>query len=314
MILFFYGEDTFRSTDEVKKLKERFVNKGKNINLIEFDTESESFAALQNILQSLPLFSPLRFVVVKNALHNLTDKEKEKLLPLLQREEENKDLVVCFQEKGKLDKSELGVWLAQRKHAKEFLPLNPQQLKAFLMDWTQQNAISIEGSALQELQRRFPGDLWKLTRELQKLSTFTNGEVVQRMHVDLLTENTISSNIFQTIDAVARRNRKEALRLLHQHLKNGENELSILGMLQYQFRNLLQVSELVQEGKSPQEIAKIAKIHPFAVEKALGFLRGYPHEQLLVIFQKLADLDARIKTGKIEPGVALDLLVVGLTV
>lgn len=57
MILYYYGNDTFRSSQEVIELKDRYLKQAKNhINLITLDMEVADFDDLLKELKSLPLF------------------------------------------------------------------------------------------------------------------------------------------------------------------------------------------------------------------------------------------------------------------
>ena len=55
-------------------------------------------------------------------------------------------------------------------------------------------------------------------------------------------------------------------------------------------------------------IAKKSGIHPFAVQKSFYLCNQFTFEKLKKIYQKIFQVDLDIKTGKIEPELALDLL------
>ena len=65
-----------------------------------------------------------------------------------------------------------------------------------------------------------------------------------------------------------------------------------------QFRNLLIIKQ------SP----KNSGLHPFVVQKSSYLCNQFSIEQLKKIYQKIFQVDSDIKTGKIEPELALDLL------
>ncbi len=83
-------------------------------------------------------------------------------------------------------------------------------------------------------------------------------------------------------------------------------------MFVYQFRNLLKIKSLLEQNLSNQEIAVKAKMHPFVIQKSVEQCRRFEMEDLKKIYQKLFDADLAIKTGKINPRLALDLLVVSV--
>jgi DNA polymerase-3 subunit delta len=50
-------------------------------------------------------------------------------------------------------------------------------------------------------------------------------------------------------------------------------------------------------------------MHPFVVEKTLFQARKFQLEELKKIYQKIFQVDLDIKTGKVDPETALDLLI-----
>ncbi len=54
-------------------------------------------------------------------------------------------------------------------------------------------------------------------------------------------------------------------------------------------------------------------MHPFVAQKTLTLASKYSIEDLKKIYGVLLNFDSRIKTGKIEPKVALELLIFKLT-
>ncbi|MCX6720019.1 MAG: hypothetical protein NTV36_02835, partial [Candidatus Staskawiczbacteria bacterium] len=124
------------------------------------------------------------------------------------------------------------------------------------------------------------------------------GGNVTREDVALLVKPNIENDIFKTIDALASKNKKLALSLLHKHLDNGDNSLYLLSMIAYQFRNLLIIKE------NPRN----SGLHPFVVQKSLYLCNQFTIEQLKKIYRKIFQVDLDIKTGKVEPELALDLL------
>jgi DNA polymerase-3 subunit delta len=79
-------------------------------------------------------------------------------------------------------------------------------------------------------------------------------------------------------------------------------------MISYQFRNLLTIKEL-QDAQIPYNlIAKRSGLHPFVVQKSSYLCNQFSFLQLKKIYRKIFQVDSDIKTGKIEPETALDLL------
>jgi DNA polymerase-3 subunit delta len=85
-------------------------------------------------------------------------------------------------------------------------------------------------------------------------------------------------------------------------------------MIVRQFRLLIEVKALKANGASSRDIAQTLKIHPFPAGKLYGQATHFTAAQLEKVYRHLSETDVEIKTGKIDPELALDLLVAGLAV
>ena len=150
-------------------------------------------------------------------------------------------------------------------------------------------------------------DLWRMTNEIDKLCAFK--PTIEKDDVELLVKPDIQTDIFKTIDALASKDKKQALYLLHKHLEDGDSPLYLLSMITYQFRNLLIIKELQESGKPYASIVKKSGLHPFVVKKSYYLCGKFSMPELKKIYYKIFQADLDIKIGKIEPETALDLLV-----
>jgi DNA polymerase III delta subunit len=81
----------------------------------------------------------------------------------------------------------------------------------------------------------------------------------------------------------------------------------------YQFRNLLKVGDYYFSGLSDKyAIAKKTKLHPFVVQKNLAQLSQFSLNSLKNIYQKLEEIDYKVKNGEIEIELALDKFIMEL--
>ncbi|MCK5122545.1 MAG: DNA polymerase III subunit delta [Candidatus Pacebacteria bacterium] len=155
-------------------------------------------------------------------------------------------------------------------------------------------------------------NLWEADNEISKLVSYCDDQEITEKNVRLLVQSKVDLNIFNLIDSISSKNRNKSALLLNQQIEKGLNEIYILTMFVYQFRNLLKIKSLLEQNLSNQEIAIKAKMHPFVIQKSIEQCRRFEMQDLKKIYQKLFDADLAIKTGKINPRLALDLLVVSV--
>jgi DNA polymerase-3 subunit delta len=148
-----------------------------------------------------------------------------------------------------------------------------------------------------------------LAMEIEKLRTYTGrGGTIEVSAVRALTPDLRQSRGFDLTDALARRQRGRALALLHEFLADGQQPVYILGLIASQTRTLLQVKALSERGLRVAEIASTASMAPFVVEKALPLARQFSFAQLRGAHRAALTVDIALKSSRMTPEMALDLL------
>jgi len=312
MIIFLHGPDTFRSGQKLKEIILQYQARHKSgLNLSRLEWGGGTLAELKNIFSSVSMFGEKKLVIVKNACSDKKE-EQEDLIDLLENRKINKDpdVIAVFFETGNPQKSLLFDWLKKKSEmVQDFENLGGVKLSNWIKKEAENLGGQISADAIQKLTGYVGSDLWQIHSEINKLVSFKSGRPITPEDVDLMVRPKIDPNIFATIDALAARNKNLAYKLLHQHLSQGENEIYILSMFVYQFRNLLQIKSLIEQGVLPAALAKKTGLHPFVIKKSWSQVRNFSLDVLKKIYERLLNLDLAIKRGRIEPQTALDLIV-----
>ena len=147
--------------------------------------------------------------------------------------------------------------------------------------------------------------------------SYGKNKKIEAKDIDLLVRPKIEPEIFKTIDAISDKNnfnsgKKWALELLHGHIEKGDHPLYLLSMINFQFRNLLVVKELMEKNQPYYSILKTTGLHPFVVKKSYEQAAKFSLKELKEIYKKIFQLDLNIKTGKMGAELALDYLVASI--
>jgi DNA polymerase III subunit delta len=322
MIIFLYGKDEFRSTKKLAEIKNKFLEKNKEgSTLFVFDFSEKEIDAEDLVvkLSSGGLFSNKKLAIIKNALQNKKFGESEEILNFLKKlkKKEDKDLAITFWERDGFEKkAKLTKYLLANAKSQEFKFLEGAKILNWIREEISRKGkgeVSISSGAAQKIAAFMGADnLSLLDCELEKLINYKGKGEIAEEDVDLLVKSKINTDVFKTVDALSRNDKKSAIKLLHSHLSSGDDPFYLLSMYFYQFRNLLKIKPLADRHIPEREIVQKLKLHPFVVRKSLTQCRNFSLSRLKEIYKDLCDLDYEAKTGKAEIEMALDRLVVSV--
>lgn len=303
MIIFLYGQDTYRMKKKLKEIVDKYNKvRTSGLNLRYFN--GESFKDFKDDIRQVTMFEEKKLAIVLNPFENEEFKEK-----FLKHKEflESDDLIVICQE-GKINKnSALRKYLIKNAKSQEFELLTYVKLRSWSNNEFEKYNTRIDAQALDRLIEYVGSDLWRMSNEIKKLSSYK--KYIEVKDVKLLIQSSVETDIFKTIEAIAQKNKKQALSLLHQHIEKGDSPIYLLSMINFQFRNLLIVKDLIEKAKPYYSIVKESGLHPFVVKKTYYSAQQFSFEQLKNIYRRIFNIDMQIKTGKVEPATALDLLI-----
>lgn len=311
MLIFLYGPDSYRSQKKLEEMVKSYkeVHK-KGLSLIFFDGEDLDFKNLGNELKTTSMFKEKKFMIIKNALAN--KKFKEDFLENAEKFKKSEDLFLFYEGKDADKRDSLFKYLIKYAKSQEFSLLSGVKLENWLKKYFADHRALVELFALKKFIFYIGNDLWQLKNEADKLINYAKGRKISLDDIALLAKPKIENDIFETIDSLAQKRKDKALYLLHKHLEKGDSPLYLLTMINFQFRNLLIVRDLIEKKVQPFEVAKRSGLHPFVAKKTFWQAEKFTLLQLKKIYHKIFQIDLSIKTGKIDPETALDVLISGL--
>ncbi len=304
MIIFLYGEDTYRMKEKLKEIVEGYQKvRTSGLNLKYFS--GDSFGDFKNEIKQASMFQERKLAIVLNPFDSL--EFKESFLKEGENFVDSSDVVVVYQE-GKVAKNNtLLNFLIKKAKSQKFKLLTGVKLRNWALKEFSKYGVRIDGQALTAFLNFIGSDLWRMSNEIKKLASYK--KYLEAKDIQLMVRSGINTDIFRTIEAISQKNKKEALALLYKHIENGDSPIYLLSMINYQFRNLLIIKDLINRATPYYAIVKKSKLHPFVIKKSYYSAQRFDFQELKNIYNKIFKLDMKIKTGKVEPATALDLLV-----
>lgn len=313
MIKLLYGKADYLIKKEQDRIVQDFVKKNPQAGVERFDAEEDWDAngVRESLVQGGGLFSTAKLIIIKN-IDKAKKGDSEMIAELLKKTgSEQGDIQIILTAGDKPPKKEkMFSFLFDKNETVEFKKLQGPALQKWIKKEVADisgKSLSIEQSAVSQLELMFGKDLWQLSNVLNVLANYCEGkEEIKMADVDKVSKGNVDVKIFDFVDALGAKNKQKATELFHSLLNQGENEFYILSMIFFQLRNLVKVFAVVQKGAAnPDMISKQLGIHPFVAKKTLGQLRNFSKADLKRIYQEIADLDFQAKVGEktVEEGV-----------
>jgi len=319
MIIFLYGKDLYRAREKLNEIIDGYKKVHKSgLNLIWINAKEKDFRDFLNNFKIVSMFAEKKLVVLKNVF--LNKKFEEDLLEEVKNFKNSKDIVVVFSAGGgpasggeNIDqRNKLFKELKKEAKSQEFDLLSGVQLRNWIRKEAEKNNAKFDEPAEGALLSAIGNDLWQTANEIKKLADYKRGKIIKKEDVEAMIKPRIETDIFKTIDAIASKNKSQALAFLKKHLEAGDNPLQLLSMFAYQFRNLLVIKELIEKQNQYPAIVKKSGLHPFVVKKTFYLCNQFSFDELKKIYRKIFQIDLDIKTGKADPELALELFITGI--
>lgn len=297
MLITLAGENSFGLGVELQKITAAFLAAHDEFGVERLDGEEVEFGRLQEALTSLPFLADKKLIVLRRPSANkqFTEQAEE----LLTGVPETTDVVII---EPKLDKR-LAYYKLLKKSTdfREFKELDVAGLVRWLVAeaTVKQGKITLADASY--LVQRVGTNQQLLANELEKLLLHSN--TITRQSIDLLTEATPQSTIFELLEAAFAGNRKRTLQLYSEQRALKVEPPQIVAMLAWQ----LHIVALIKAAKdrSVDQIAGEAKLSPFVVKKSQSIARRLTLAELRALIQDLLAIDARSKSKGLDADEAL---------
>ncbi len=342
MFYLFHGDDEFTSREQVKKLQR---SGNFDYNQDTYNGAEVDFATITTTTDTMPFLTEQRFVLIEGlpkrkrgesttadtlsaetetpAKGGKAKKGKKSKSTALTRASFEKALaahiplmpdttVLAVLVDEMLEAANPLIKVAE-KHGKIIQSTLPKggALENWISKRAKSNGVKIHPDATSLLANFIGNHLRLLSNEIDKLATYVGtGGTITVKDVRQLSAQVQEARIFDLTDALAQRNRKQALNILHDLLSDGEPPIKLISTIIFQVRSLLLVKELAQKGMRSSQIASTIGVAPFIADKALHQVGNFSVSQLEEAYRQLLATDAALKRSRIEPEMALDLLVV----
>ncbi len=286
------GENDVLRQEALRQLVDGFVAEYTDMGLERLDGEEADYARMLGSVQSLPFLASRKLVVLRTPGAN---KEfTEKFDTFIADVAETNDVVLV---EPKLDRR-LSYYKQLKKLTdfREFAVLDANGLVRYLADSAVRRGGSLSTADARLLIDRVGLSQLTLQHELDKLLAYDSK--VSRASIELLTERTPQSSIFELLDAAFAGNAVRAMQLYNEQRDLRVEPQQIVAMLAWQL-HVLAIAKAAGN-RSADTVAKEAKLSPFTVRKSQGLARRITMQRLKQLISELRTFDVRLKSESLS--------------
>lgn len=301
-----FGAETYLRDLAAKTIADLLLGKSslREFNEIEHSLVNSKIQYALSDAEQFPMIDAYRVIKITDVIvsaggnkDNLKEEDEEILSRYLNRPSETSVVIFIANELDK--RRRISKLLLENSVAVEFSALKDEELKNEARKTAKKSECEIDEKALNYLITLVGDDVRKLTLEVEKLAVAALPDTLITYElVENLVPNSREISNFDLTDQVLAGNKTRSLHILKKILDDGAEPLMLLGLLAYNFRRLLQCSELMNQGVERTEVARVMRLHPKSQREFLEIARRNKSEKFSWILQRIAETDLAIKTSK----------------
>ena len=327
-ILLFHGDEGFYRERAAAIAVDHLLSDGlRDFNLDRRDGSETGPADWVALASNRPMLGTRRVIVVTGAERwlkvgglNQTEKAQQELLTNFAETSSSGTIVLQAASADK--RSRLWKLLQKRGHSYLFPPMQSiEEAESFLSDRFSGEGIRVERAASRYLADILGTSIPDILTEVRRLCIFLGDrKELTLADVEGQVAATRTHTVFEFVDALGRRDARQALAVLDRLLEGGIKSdrktdvqaipLILTSLLHRQVRNMLLAQSLVKDhGIEPRGLARDLGVPPFVAEKTLRQARRFPERRLQDTLEELASMDLRLKSTSLPPRSLLEGLI-----
>jgi len=304
MIVTLTGQNYYLLKRRVDELVDKFVAEHGELALQKIDAEEAEPAAILEAVQSLPFLASRKMVVVRSLGANKA--ASGQIEQIISSAGDSSDLILYEPSVDK--RTAYFKVLKTQTQLDEFNDLDAHSLARWLVEEAKTQGGEIGLADANYLVERVGANQQQLANELAKLITYE--PKITRANIDLLSEKTPQSKVFDLLDAAFAGNKARALELYGEQRAQKVEPQAIMAMIAWQLE-LIALS-MYGKGKDANQIAKDAGLNPYPIIKAQRLAAKMDQPKLKAMVKQALKLDVQSKTTPLDLDEALKTYIVTL--
>ncbi|HVO86290.1 MAG TPA: DNA polymerase III subunit delta [Candidatus Binatia bacterium] len=304
MISTLTGNNSLLLNQRLNELISRFADEFGSLAVERVEADELELGTILELVQSMSLLSPRKLIVFRDlGLNKPAMEQVEQIISSILT-----DTDVVFYEPFVDKRTAYYKTLKASTHLEELNEIEPRELPKWLAGEASKMGANLSQSDANYLVERVGPNQAILFTELEKLALYDSQ--ISRHTIELLTDKTPQSKIFDLLDATFGGNKKRALALYEEQRAQNVEPQAILALLTWQLQ-LIAIAKAA--GNRPTaDVTREAKVSPYPFNKAKQLGAKITDTKFRKMVSSAAEVDYRSKTFGVDIDEALKNYIITL--
>lgn len=293
-IYLIYGDEKYDIEKYIEKIKKCYGNLEKGVNF--FVLDKTNIDTLSDVIDSVSFFGLEKLIVIKNINLKFNKEILENIT--------NPELAIIFVEENVDKRTSEYKYLTKKAICVECTKLNEKDAAFFVIRTLNQYKIKVSDDVAKYMVNACTEDKQTLINEFKKIVAYLNeGDSLTKEVIDNICTRTLDAKIFDLMDLVVAKKKKEALKVLDDMLAQ-KTYIGVISSMMYkqikQIYGIKLMEKKIKETGINISIATELGMHPFVFNKLKAAAASYDIEDLENLLLEFDEYDSNSKTGRID--------------
>lgn len=312
-IYLFFGEEKYLLDDLIDTLIEKYINpNSKDLDVIKFYLDNKpsklDFNRVVQELKTPSFLSEKKIILIKDSsIFSPKGKSYHDKMQMIFDNLNHESIVIFYEDKARRYKKLFDQILALGDIVK-IDALSTNELRTWVASFFKLFDIKIYNNAAESLVERCSRDMYTIRYELDKLKLIAEAKDIKVIDLDMINKFSIpdiQGNIFNLTDAISAKRIDQALKIYENITAQGMSPVYIIYMIARQFKQLY----VAKHVKSKSELRSRLNCANFVANKLMQQRNYFTSDELYKIYQAIAAMDYKSKTGRVEQEESVELLI-----
>ena len=287
------------------------------VSIIKYDMEQTSFSRVLEDACTLPFLEDLKIIILRNPTFLTTKGEiandAKNFIKYLKKPVETSIIIINATNITPNPSNE--VYKALKNYAMiiDYSDSEEIEIKGWITRTAAARGIEIKDSAINLFLEYINSDQVRMVNELDKIMNYVgDGGIINEEVVKLLVTRDLSKEIFNLIKAIIAKDLIKTNKIYQTLALQTKDIQGVIAMISNSFKDLLTTAKLLKAGYSQHDISRFYNVSSSRAYYIVKDAKNFKVEDLEKYIIKMTDLDYKIKSGKIDKNIGIELILLQL--